>query len=125
MSLDVTKDPGWQYLRVSIEQKLADQSKPYDSKKDIWIPDAEEGYIAAQITKTDGDNITVNCTKGSVTIKKDALQEMNPPKFYQTEDMSNLSFLNDASVLGNLRARYASMMIYVSLPYLLPRKAWC
>ncbi|VDD85927.1 unnamed protein product [Enterobius vermicularis] len=37
---------------------------------------------------------------------------MNPPKFEKTEDMSNLTFLNDASVLHNLRARYGSMLIY-------------
>lgn len=42
---------------------------------------------------------------------------MNPPKFTKTEDMSNLSFLNDASVLWNLRDRYASMMIYVIFVY--------
>ena len=38
---------------------------------------------------------------------------MNPPKFTKTEDMSNLSFLNDASVLWNLRDRYSKLMIYV------------
>jgi hypothetical protein len=38
---------------------------------------------------------------------------MNPPKFLKTEDMSNLSFLNDASVLQNLRSRYQDMLIYV------------
>jgi myosin heavy subunit len=38
---------------------------------------------------------------------------MNPPKFSKSEDMANLSFLNDASVLWNLRDRYASMLIYV------------
>ena len=48
-----------------------------------------------------------------LNIKKDLIQEMNPPKFTKTEDMSNLSFLNDASVLWNLRDRYASMLIYV------------
>ncbi len=48
-------------------------------------------------------------------MKKDLCQEMNPPKFELTDDMSNLSFLNDASVLHNLRARYSHMMIYVSL----------
>lgn len=40
---------------------------------------------------------------------------MNPPKYEKTEDMANLTFLNDASVLNNLRQRYYSMMIYVSL----------
>ena len=42
---------------------------------------------------------------------------MNPPKFEKTEDMANLTFLNDASVLHNLRQRYYSMMIYVSFNF--------
>lgn len=50
----------------------------------------------------------------TVTIKKDDLQQMNPPKFYQANDMANLTFLNEASVLENLRSRYVNMRIYVS-----------
>ena len=50
------------------------------------------------------------------TLKRDELQEMNPPKFLMTEDMSNLTHLNDASVLFNLRARYCDMLIYVGVP---------
>jgi myosin heavy chain 6/7 len=49
-------------------------------------------------------------------------QEMNPPKFTKSEDMSNLSFLNDASVLWNLRDRYASMLIYVCSKYAVHKK---
>nr|AAA73080.1 unnamed protein product [Brugia malayi] len=110
---DHEKDPGWQYLRQTREQMAAEQSRPFDSKKNCWIPDAEEGYIAAEITSTKGDNVTVVSARGNeVTIKKDMLQEMNPPKFEKTEDMSNLTFLNDASVLYNLRSRYSSMLIY-------------
>jgi len=48
-----------------------------------------------------------------VTVKKDEAQEMNPPKFDKTEDMANLTFLNEASVLANLKDRYKDMMIYV------------
>ncbi len=48
-----------------------------------------------------------------VTLKKELALEMNPPKFEKTEDMSNLTFLNDASVLHNLRSRYAALLIYV------------
>ncbi|TMS35327.1 hypothetical protein L596_002754 [Steinernema carpocapsae] len=108
------KDPGWQYLKRSREQILKDQSKPYDSKKNVWIPDAEEGYLAATVVSTNGDKVTVTVdgTGSEKTVKKDVLQEMNPPKFEKTDDMSNLTFLNDASVLYNLRARYASMLIY-------------
>ncbi|KAL1237357.1 Myosin-4 [Trichinella pseudospiralis] len=106
-------DPGWQYLRQKAEQALQDQMKAYDSKKNCWIPDATEGFIAAEIKSTKGDMITVMSAKGNeVTLKKEMVQEMNPPKFEKTEDMANLTFLNEASVLHNLRQRYYSMMIY-------------
>lgn len=49
------------------------------------------------------------------TLKKDDTQAMNPAKYEKTEDMANLTMLNDASVLHNLRQRYFSMLIYVSL----------
>ncbi|PIO76294.1 myosin head [Teladorsagia circumcincta] len=106
------KDPGWQYLKRSREQMLKDQSQPYDSKKSVWVPDQEEGYVAGEIKSTKGDNAVVIIGDKEKTVRKDALQEMNPPKFEKTEDMSNLTFLNDASVLYNLRARYAAMLIY-------------
>ncbi|PIO64944.1 myosin head [Teladorsagia circumcincta] len=106
------KDPGWQYLKRSREQMLKDQSQPYDSKKSVWVPDQEEGYVAGEIKSTKGDNAVVIIGDKEKTFRKDALQEMNPPKFEKTEDMSNLTFLNDASVLYNLRARYAAMLIY-------------
>ncbi|WKY08821.1 hypothetical protein Q1695_001755 [Nippostrongylus brasiliensis] len=106
-------DPGWQFLRQSQEQLLAATTKKFDSKKNVWIADAEEGFIAAEIKSTKGDTIVVVTSKGNEkTIKKDEAQQMNPPKFEKTEDMANLTFLNDASVLHNLRQRYFSMMIY-------------
>jgi len=39
---------------------------------------------------------------------------MNPPKFEKVEDMADMTYLNEASVLHNLRARYTSGYIYVS-----------
>ena len=53
-------------------------------------------------------------TKGAeLTLKKERVFDMNPPKFEKSEDMANLTFLNEASVLHNLRQRYLHMMIYV------------
>jgi len=40
---------------------------------------------------------------------------MNPPKFEKLEDMADLTYLNEAAVLYNLRSRYCSGYIYVSL----------
>ena len=48
-------------------------------------------------------------------MKKDDIQQMNPPKFEKIEDMANMTYLNEASVLHNLRSRYYQGMIYVSL----------
>ena len=48
------------------------------------------------------------------TFKKDDIQQMNPPKFEKIEDMANMTYLNEASVLYNLKSRYSAGMIYVS-----------
>jgi len=47
-------------------------------------------------------------------VKKDHIEQMNPPKFEKIDDMANLTYLNEASVLYNLRARYGAGLIYVS-----------
>uniref|UniRef100_A0A0N5A362 Myosin head n=1 Tax=Parastrongyloides trichosuri TaxID=131310 RepID=A0A0N5A362_PARTI len=106
------KDPGWQYLRLTREIMAKEHAKPYDSKKNFWVPDPEEGYAFGELVSTKADVCTVKVNGTEKKFKKDLLQEMNPPKFEKTEDMSNLSHLNDASVLYNLRSRYASMLIY-------------
>ena len=41
-------------------------------------------------------------------------EQMNPPKFEKVEDMASLTYLNEATVLHNLRQRYYSSLIYVS-----------
>lgn len=45
----------------------------------------------------------------------EALFKMNPPKFDRVEDIADLTFLNEASVVHNLRLRYGSGAIYVSV----------
>ena len=46
-------------------------------------------------------------------MKKDQVLQVNPPKFEKSEDMSNLTYLNDATVLWNLKDRYYTKLIYV------------
>ncbi|XP_033236828.1 myosin heavy chain, muscle isoform X30 [Drosophila pseudoobscura] len=101
------------YLFVSLEQRRIDQSKPYDSKKSCWVPDEKEGYLLGEIKATKGDIVSVGLPGGeSRDFKKDQLQQVNPPKYEKAEDMSNLTYLNDASVLHNLRQRYYHKLIY-------------
>ena len=56
-------DPS-EYLIVSLEQKRKDQTKPYDGKKMVWIPDEKECYLLGNITSTKGDMVTVDVGKG-------------------------------------------------------------
>ncbi|XP_016837599.1 myosin heavy chain, muscle isoform X9 [Nasonia vitripennis] len=101
------------YLYVSLEQKRIDQTKPYDAKKACWIPDEKEGYLLGEIKATKGDIVSVGLPGGEVRdVKKDLLQQVNPPKYEKAEDMSNLTYLNDASVLHNLKQRYYHKLIY-------------
>lgn len=48
------------------------------------------------------------------TMKKDQVYQVNPPKFERVEDMADLTYLNDAAVLYNLKQRYYVKLIYVS-----------
>lgn len=64
-NLDHTQDPGWQFLRQSQEQILANTTKKFDSKKNVWIPDKDEGFIAAEIKSTKGDQLVVVTVKGN------------------------------------------------------------
>ncbi|XP_077527308.1 myosin heavy chain isoform X3 [Haemaphysalis longicornis] len=101
-----------EFLYVSLETKRKDQTKPYDGKKMVWVPDEKEGFILGNISSTKGDMVTVDCPGGERTLKKELLQQVNPPKFEKCEDMSSLTYLNDASVLHNLKERYYCHLIY-------------
>lgn len=72
--------------------------------------------MAASIKKENGDEVEVELaeTGKRVTILRDDIQKMNPPKFDKVEDMAELTCLNEASVLHNIKDRYYSGLIYVS-----------
>lgn len=49
-----------------------------------------------------------------MVVARDDIQKMNPPKYDKVEDMAELTCLNEASVLHNIKDRYYSGLIYVS-----------
>ena len=100
--------------------------QPYDPKRSCWVPLKEGGFIEGVIDSTEGDKVTVKISLGSGPdkeekriLKKDQVQQVNPPKFEKCEDMSNLTYLNEASVLHNLHARYVHKLIYVNISKLI------
>ena len=100
------------YLVISFDEKQMDLAKPYDPKKSCWMPLKDGGFCEGLIEQTEGDKVTVRSGGEKKVLKKDQVQQVNPPKFEKCEDMSNLTYLNEASVLHNLKARYMSKLIY-------------
>ncbi|CAO3569449.1 unnamed protein product [Mortierella alpina] len=85
----------------------------FNEKKWVWVEDKEEGYISAWISKEEGDQVEVHLSNGLVkTVNINQTGKMNPPKFDKVEDMADLTYLNEASVIHNLRLRYHSNLIY-------------
>jgi len=109
---DPDPDP---WLVVSPELKVKLKAKPYDPKKSCWVPEkATGGYLEGLIESTDGDKVTVTLltTKDKKVFKKDQVGQVNPPKFDCSDDMSGLTYLNDACVLWNSVVRYKNELIY-------------
>lgn len=90
----------------------------WTQKRLVWVPHENQGFVAASIKGEKGDEVEVELQESGkrTTVPKDDIQKMNPPKFDKVEDMSELTCLNEACVLHNLKDRYYSGLIYVS-PY--------
>uniref|UniRef100_A0A452I326 Uncharacterized protein n=1 Tax=Gopherus agassizii TaxID=38772 RepID=A0A452I326_9SAUR len=86
----------------------------WTAKRLVWVPSEKQGFEAASIKEEKGDEVLVELAENGkkITISKDDIQKMNPPKFSKVEDMAELTCLNEASVLHNLRERYFSGLIY-------------
>jgi myosin protein heavy chain len=93
----------------------------WTQKRLVWIPHDNFGFVSASIKGERGDEVEVEImeTGKRCHVPKDDLQKMNPPKFDKVEDMAELTCLNEASVLHNIKERYYSGLIYVSTPIIL------
>ncbi|XP_004694582.1 PREDICTED: myosin-7 [Condylura cristata] len=101
------------FLRKSEKERLEAQTRPFDLKKDVFVPDDKEEFVKAKIVSREGGRVTAETENGkTVTVKEDQVLQQNPPKFDKIEDMAMLTFLHEPAVLFNLKERYASWMIY-------------
>ncbi|XP_058164728.1 myosin-9 [Dasypus novemcinctus] len=84
------------------------------AKKLVWVPSEKSGFEPASFKEELGEEAIVELVENGkkVKVNKDDIQKMNPPKFSKVEDMAELTCLNEASVLHNLKERYYSGLIY-------------
>ncbi|XP_065073344.1 myosin heavy chain, non-muscle isoform X1 [Ochlerotatus camptorhynchus] len=108
-------DPELKYLSVERNSfnDPATQAE-WTQKRLVWVPHETQGFVAASIKGERGDEVEVELaeTGKRVLVLKDDIQKMNPPKFDKVEDMAELTCLNEASVLHNIKDRYYSGLIY-------------
>ncbi|XP_069024525.1 myosin-10 isoform X2 [Embiotoca jacksoni] len=86
----------------------------WTAKRLVWIPSERHGFEAAGVREERGDEVVLELAENGkkAVVNKDDIQKMNPPKFSKVEDMAELTCLNEASVLHNLKDRYYSGLIY-------------
>ncbi|CAJ0936028.1 unnamed protein product, partial [Mesorhabditis belari] len=85
------------------------------SKRFVWVPHETEGFLLAQVKEELANGLLrliIAETGEEKTAFNDDVQRTNPPKFEKTEDMANLTMLNEAGILHNLKSRYFSDLIY-------------
>ncbi|GAB1604732.1 myosin heavy chain, non-muscle-like isoform X4 [Argonauta hians] len=103
------------YLTVD-RNLLTDPSaqSQWAAKRMVWVPHEAHGFIAGCVAEEKGDEVVVDIeeTGKRGTYHRDDIQKANPPKFNKVEDMAELTCLNEASVLYNLKDRYYSGLIY-------------
>ena len=56
------------YLSIPTEERIKLQAQPFDGKKQCWAPDAKDSFIAAEITSTKGEEVTVKTSKVDVCL---------------------------------------------------------
>merc|ERR1711971_136126 len=110
------------WLEVKEHIREAQKKKAYDPKHSVWVPNNDkevggyfEGICADEIkydTFTAGKKLSVTVNGEVKTYKAETVCQVNPPKFDNSEDMADLTFLGDACVLWNSVVRYQNELIY-------------
>ncbi|TNN04222.1 hypothetical protein fugu_001251 [Takifugu bimaculatus] len=94
------------YLRRPEQERIEAQNWPFDAKTAVFVVDPKELFVKGTLYSKESGKATV------VTVKDTEVFPMNPPKFDKIKDMAMMTHLNEATVLYNLKERYAAWMIY-------------
>ncbi|OAR02959.1 hypothetical protein LLEC1_04668 [Akanthomyces lecanii] len=86
----------------------------FSGKRYVWLKDPAEAFVKGWVVEEKpGGNLLVQVDDGSQReVDPEGFDKVNPAKFDKANDMAELTHLNEASVVHNLRIRYQSDLIY-------------
>ena len=98
------------------------RNQPFDGSKALWIPYSDTGYTKAELIG-DGDKPGTKKVRRIIDnkekdMKDEQIEKQNPPKYELLEDLANMTYLSEASVVYNLSERYK---IYNFVSYFIKR----
>ena len=104
-----------QWLRLPQETMLEIQNRPYSGRNAVWVPNSSTQYCKAEVIgdgKKPGHKLVKREDGKEKEYAEDHIEFQNPPKYELLEDLANLTYLSEASVVYNLSERYRRFMIY-------------
>ena len=83
-------------------------------KRYVWLDDPHKTFVKGWVVEEQAEEtLLVQCDDGTQrTVEANSVDKVNPVKFDKADDMAELTFLNEASVVHNLHTRYQSDLIY-------------
>ncbi|KAG4304526.1 hypothetical protein PORY_001919 [Pneumocystis oryctolagi] len=117
LGCNVSSESECETLRIcpSVDSTLEDAAAQaeFSSKKWVWVKDVEKAFVKGWVVKEEENCLHVKCLDDSDRIVKvNDVDRVNPPKFDKVDDMAELTYLNEASVVNNLNLRYSDGLIY-------------
>lgn len=97
---------------------MSDSDVSASGKHAVWIPqpncpgDFIKGFVLEEELEKE-ESVLVESENGTkTTVSTSSLEKVNPINFDKCDNMASLTYLNEPSVLHNLRLRYQSDLIY-------------
>lgn len=67
------------FLRKSEKERLEAQTRPFDLKKDVFVPDDKEEFVKAKIVSREGGKVTAETENGKVGDRAGMRGPLGPP----------------------------------------------
>uniref|UniRef100_G3SCT3 Myosin-7 n=1 Tax=Gorilla gorilla gorilla TaxID=9595 RepID=G3SCT3_GORGO len=103
------------YLRKSEKERLEAQTRPFDLKKDVFVPDDKQEFVKAKIMSREGGKVTAETEHGKVGVRL-----MGTPMPHAHADLRMVPFSFPSPLLPNIPSvfpTYSGLFCVTVNPY--------